>query len=480
MFVGRTEALNRLDGLWQKSTPSLVTVRGRRRIGKSTLVAEFARRTADHFISIDGQAPGEGVNNKVQLRSFVEQLAVQTEAPDVAVKNWLQAFRMLGSSLPKDGRIVVLLDEISWMGGYDKSFAGTLKIVWDKILKKRDNLVLVLCGSVSSWIADNILNGTGFAGRDSLDLVVNELPLSVCKAFWGAAAERTSTSEMLDVLSVTGGVPKYLEELNPSLSADENIRQLCFTREGMLFRDFNQIFSQIFGKKAVARKSLLHTLAYGAKSAAEIAEALGSERNGHLVDYLTELEQAGFVSKDSGMNPCTGQQGRAVRYRLKDNYTRFYLHHVEPNAKEIEAGLFKYDSLAALKGWDTVKGLQFENLVVSNFRSLLPVLGIDGASLLSAAPYRRAREGAVRGVQVDLLIQTKTTAYVVEIKRRESIGAEIAPEIAEKVKAVGFRSGASVRTVLVYDGALAPSVRTEHLLDCVVPANLLFESQRYE
>jgi hypothetical protein len=340
MFVGRTEALKRLDGLWQKSTPSLVTVRGRRRIGKSTLVAEFARRTADHFISIDGQAPGEGVNNKLQLRSFIEQLAVQTDAPDVSVKNWLQAFRMLGNSLPKDGRIVVLLDEISWMGGYDKSFAGTLKIVWDKILKKRDNLVLVLCGSVSSWIADNILNGTGFVGRDSLDLVVNELPLPVCKAFWGAAAERTSISEMLDVLSVTGGVPKYLEELNPSLSADENIRQLCFTREGMLFRDFNQIFSQIFGKKAAARKSLLHALAYGAKSATEIAEALGSERNGHLVDYLTELEQAGFVSKDIGMNPCTGQPGRAVRYRLKDNYTRFYLHHVEPNAKEIESGLF--------------------------------------------------------------------------------------------------------------------------------------------
>ena len=400
---------------------------------------------------------------------------MQTEAPDVAVKNWLQAFRLLASSLPKDGRIVVLLDEISWMGGYDKSFAGTLKIVWDKIIKKRDNLVLVLCGSVSSWIADNILNGIGFAGRDSLDLVVNELPLSVCKAFWGAAAERTSTSEMLDVLSVTGGVPKYLEELDPSLSADENIRQLCFTREGMLFRDFNQIFSQIFGKKALARKSLLQVLAHGAKSAAEIAEALGTERNGHLVDYLIELEQAGFVSKDSGMNPCTGRPGRVVRYRLKDNYTRFYLHHVEPNAKEIEAGLFKYDSLAALKGWDAVKGLQFENLVVSNYRSLLPVLGIDGASLLSAAPYRRAREGAVCGVQVDLLIQTKTTAYVVEIKRRESIGAEIAQEIAEKVKAVGFRSGASVRTVLVYDGALAPSVRTEHMLDFVVPANLLFE-----
>ena len=474
MFVGRTEALDRLGGLWQKSTPSLVTVRGRRRIGKSTLIAEFARRTADHFISIDGQAPGDGVNNKVQLKSFMEQLAMQTEVPDVAVKNWLQAFRMLGSSLPRTGRVMVLLDEISWMGGYDKSFAGTLKIVWDKMLKKRDNLVLVLCGSVSSWIADNILNGTGFVGRDSLDLVVNELPLSVCRAFWGAAAERTSISEMLDVLSVTGGVPKYLEEINPSLSSDENIRQLCFTREGILFRDFNQIFNQIFGKKAMERKSLLRAIAYGSKSAAEIAEAMGSERNGHLVEYLTELELAGFVSKDSGVNPSTGLPGRTVRYRLKDNYTRFYLHHVEPNAREIESGLFKYDSLSALKGWDSVKGLQFENLVVSNFRSLLPVLGIDGASLLSATPYRRAREGATCGVQVDLLIQTKTTAYVVEIKRRDSIGAEIAAEINDKVKAVGFRSGVSVRTVLVYDGMLAPSIRTEHMLDFVIPADRLF------
>ena len=151
------------------------------------------------------------------------------------------------------------------------------------------------------------------------------------------------------------------------------------------------------------------------------------------------------------------------------------LHHVEPNAKEIEAGLFKYDSLSALRGWETMKGLQFENLVVSNFRSLLPALGIDGASLLSAAPYRRAREGENRGVQVDLLLQTKTTAYVVEIKRRENIGTEIAAEIGGKAKAVGFRPGTSVRTVLVYDGTLAPAVRTEHMLDFVIPAERLFE-----
>ena len=136
MFVGRKDILDRLDGLWRKSTPSLVTVRGRRRIGKSTLVEQFARQTADHFISIEGQAPGKGVNNKLQLRSFVEQLSAQTNAPDVPVANWFQAFQLLANALPQGGRVVVLLDEISWMGGYDVGFAGTLKTAWDSLSRR--------------------------------------------------------------------------------------------------------------------------------------------------------------------------------------------------------------------------------------------------------------------------------------------------------------------------------------------------------
>ena len=474
MFVGRKDILLRLEGLWRKAVPSLVTVRGRRRIGKSTLVEEFARQTADHFIAIEGQAPGNGVNNKTQLRSFVEQLSTHTNAPDVPVANWLQAFQLLANALPKDGRVVVLLDEISWMGGYDATFPGTLKVAWDRMLKKRNNMVLILCGSVSSWIAENILNGTGFVGRDSLDFVVEELPLKVCKAFWGGAAGQVSMQDVLDVLSITGGVPKYLEEIDPSIPAEENIRQMCFTREGILFRDFNQIFSQLFGMKTEARKAIMRAIAYGSKSAAEIAETMGVERNGHLVDSLAELELAGFIAKDGGVNPCTGRDGRIVRYRLKDNYSRFYLHHIEPNAKAVEAGLFQYGSLSSLKGWNAIKGLQFENLVVSNFKSLLPMLGIEGASLLSAAPYSRAGSGAKRGVQIDLLLQTKTTAYVIEIKRRERFGEEIVDEINAKVDAVGFRTGMSRRTVLVYDGTLAPNVRTEHLLDFIIPIDRLF------
>ncbi len=472
-FFGREKILNRLEALWQKSTPSLVTVRGRRRIGKSTLIAEFARRTADHFISLEGQAPATGVTGKTQLKSFAEQLSIQTNVPNVRVTGWLQAFQLLDNALPREGRTIVLLDEISWMGEGDRSFAGTLKIVWDKMLKKHPNLILVLCGSVSSWIAENILQGTGFVGRDSLDIVVDELPMKECVAFWRDAKNRTATHEILDFLSVTGGVPKYLEELNPSKTADENIRELCFTREGLLFRDFNQIFNSIFGRKSDDRREILEMLTAGSRSVSELAERLGKQRNGHLGDTLEELELAGFIAKDWGVNPQTGRVERTARYRVKDNYTRFYLHHVAPVAKQIQSGLFAFDSLGELKGWSTIRGLQFENLVIANYRALLPILGIDGASLVSAAPYRRAARTSEAGVQVDLLLQTQSTAYVVEIKRQAAVREDVVGEIHEKIARMGFRRTTSVRTVLVYDGALAPRIQREHQLDFTIPAERL-------
>ena len=122
---------------------------------------------------------------------------------------------MLDERIPKEGRTVVLLDEISWMGSRNPDFAGYLKTAWDKRLKKHDNLVLVLCGSVSSWIADNILDSTGFVGRDSLDIEVGELSLAESVKMLGGSDGHISSREIFDFLSVTGGVPKYLEEIHP-------------------------------------------------------------------------------------------------------------------------------------------------------------------------------------------------------------------------------------------------------------------------
>ena len=473
MFYGREDDLADLKGLWKKQTASLVTCRGRRRIGKSTLIEEFARRSDARFIEIEGVAPRKGMTNDDQLRAFSRQLDAATGCgksdfpPD-----WFDAFMRLDKAID-DRHTVVLLDEISWMGRFDPDFPGILKTVWDTLLKKHRNLILVLCGSVSTWIEANILNNTGFVGRAAQNITLKELPLDCCMRFWGRSAERTAPSEVIDVLSVTGGVPRYLEELDPSLSANENIRKMCFIPKAMLRDDFSKIFNSIFGDNAMYKKRILEVLASSPLTLSEIAAAIGIERGGVISSHLDELAIAGFIAEDAGLNPSTGKAAKSVRYRISDNYTRFYLRYIQPNERAIDMGVFRFSGLAALPGWETILGLQFENLVANNLTSLLPKLGMNRTMLKSAAPWRQMPTARKKGCQIDLLLQCDRCIYIVEIKRRREIGREVADEVAAKVKALAMPRDISVKTALVYDGHLAPAVEAEGYFDAVIPISEL-------
>ena len=255
-FIGRAEELEWLEGLWNKASSSLVVCSGRRRIGKSTLIEEFAARSRCVFIEIAGLAPDEKMTDEKQRKNFCESLAAQTGRPEAMADSWPKAFDALADAIRGNAKTVVLLDEISWMGGLEPSFPAMLKNAWDMKFSRRSRLVFVVCGSVSAWIGKNILRSKAFVGRVSLALDLKELPLRDCAAFWGERAERTSSRDMLDILSVTGGVPKYLAETNPRLSADENIRRMCFLPQGFLFGDFDRIFRDVFKRTAESKRRI--------------------------------------------------------------------------------------------------------------------------------------------------------------------------------------------------------------------------------
>lgn len=467
MFYGREEQVARFEALWRKPVASLVVCRGRRRIGKSTLIERFARTSGAAFVKIEGLAPDEGMTNRRQLDNFAARLSRIAGRKMPRFSDWTEAFERLAESLKRE-KTVVLLDEISWMGGYDRTFPAQLKVAWDNLFNRRRNLVFFVCGSVSSWIHKNILRSRGFVGRISLDTVVDELPLCECVKFWGKRAARLATSDIVDVLSVTGGVPRYLEEVDPSLSADENIRRMCFLPDGYLFREFGELFNDVLSEKAPLKRAILEALADGPLGGTELAVRIKAERNGHFSEVLNELEIAGFLGKADGINPATGRRGRVDRYRLRDNYTRFFLKYVAPRVQEIRQGAFLFTTVSALPGWDAIMGLQFENLILNNFTALLPKMGLSDRLFVSAAPYRNARESKGGGCQIDLLIQTRKTAYVVEIKRKREIGVEVCDEVAQKVKRLPVLDGVSVRTCLVYDGLLAPSVVADDFFDSLI------------
>lgn len=467
MFVGREIELAELAALWRKPVASLVTCRGRRRIGKSTLIQEFARISQARFVKIEGKPPEGKMSNRSQLDSFGEQLSAVTGRRADRFENWNQAFAALDKCIGGQ-RTVLLLDEISWMGRYATGFAGDLKIAWDNLFKRHPRLIVFLCGSVSTWISTNILNNTGFVGRASLNMVVRELELADCVKFWGRKAARTSTRDIVDVLSVTGGVPRYLEEIDPALSADENIRRLCFRPDALLRDDFSKIFNVVFGESAVTKRRILELLSVAPQTVSQLAESLEVERSGSLSDHLNDLIVAGFVSEDVGLNPATGKVVKSSRYRVADNYTRFYLKHIGPNGRMIDAGSFGFRGLELLKGWDVIMGLQFETLVLSHLQALLPKLGFGDLQIKSAAPYRQTATQRKRGCQIDLLIQTDRRVCIVEIKRKREIGCEIIDEVESKVRALDLPRDKTVRTALVYEGKLMPSVRAEEYFDAIV------------
>jgi len=250
------------------------------------------------------------------------------------------------------------------------------------------------------------------------------------------------------------------------------MRGICtFPSGGYLYKDFEAIFSDVFNSETSAKLKLVEVLAEGPASLSELAAAAGLELNGHVSADIKELCAAGFVASSEGLNPSTGKPARETRYRLRDNYIRFYLKFIRPKKAAIRSGLYKFKSMENLAGWDAILGLQFENLILNNLSTLAPHLGLGSSIVTSAAPYYRKGRKRGEGVQVDLLVQTAKSVCVVEIKRKKRIDESVEAEVCEKLNRLKLTRNVSRRTALVYAGTLSQSVQDGGFFDFIVPAS---------
>lgn len=467
-FIGRQSELSRLNGFLNKRSASLIVVRGRRRIGKSRLLKEFGKQMKSFFFSGLPPKLKTKITDAAQKKEFVTQL-LQQGIPGVNPDDWSNLFWHLAQHT-KDGRVLIVLDEISWMGSKDSNFLGKLKNAWDLHFSNNPQLILVLCGSISSWIEKNILSSTGYLGRVSLDLCLEELPLDDCTAFWEPYKNRISPYEKFKILSVTGGVPLYLELMRPELSAEENIRDICFTRGGLLVREFKQIFSDLFLRKSNSYKEIVECLAEGPKELLEISEELKKSKGGIYSEYINDLVEAGYVKRDFTWHLDTEKVAKHTKYRLSDNYLRFYLKYIDPNHMQIENGLFSYPSLTSLPGWEAIMGLQFENLVVHNRKLIWKMLGIDPNDIIMDGPFFQTHTKARPGCQIDYLIQTRfNTLYICEIKfSKNTIGAAVIEEVEKKRSRLTIPKHCSTRPILIHVNGVEENLVDTRYFDKII------------
>ncbi len=457
-FIGRHQELAELNKLFKKKAASLVVVQGRRRIGKSRLIEEFAKNNT--FYTFSGLVPTEFTTLQSQLDEFSRQLSFQTGLPEIKANDWSKLFLLLAEKLRK-GKIIVLFDEISWMGSKDPDFLGKLKNAWDLYFKKNPELIFVLCGSASVWIEENILSSTGFLGRISYRLTLDELSLSECNQFWPKAGGRISAYEKLKVLSVTGGIPRYLEEIKPSLSSEENIKDLCFMKGSPLVNEFNEVFSDLFFKKNATYKKIVQTLSERSLEIKEICEGLSVKRTGFMSKCLEDLIKSGFLTRDYTWQLKSGTPSKLSHYRLSDNYLRFYLKYIDKNVEKIKSNEYIFKTLGSLVNFETIMGFQFENLVLKNRTFIKKILGISLDDVVSDNPFFQRKTARLPGCQIDYLIQTKFNHfYLCEIKfSKREINASVISELEKKIKNFHYPKGYSCRAVLIHVNGVTEEVK---------------------
>ena len=157
-IIGRKEEMDALARIWESRQSEFVAVCGRRRVGKTFLVREYFEEQM--VFQVSGIANG---NTSEQLKNFYYTLRRYDASVSEAPKDWIDAFELLIqylASLPM-GRKVVFLDELPWMDTAGANFISALEHFWNGWASARKDIVLIVCGSATSWMMDKLINNHG-------------------------------------------------------------------------------------------------------------------------------------------------------------------------------------------------------------------------------------------------------------------------------------------------------------------------------
>ncbi len=381
--------------------------------------------------------------------------------PKITTDDWSELFVLLNERT-SHGEVFVVLDEITWMGSKDPDFLGKLHYAWEKFFSNNPKLTLIICGSISAWIEENILSSTGYFGRVSLEINLEELTIKECNELLNDIGFKRSAFEKLMLLSITGGIPWYIEQINSTLSASENIQNLCFTKDALLVKEFGYIFNDLFKERRKdIQKRIVMELVNGPMTHEGIAKKLNYSRSGVLTEYLEELMSSGFVVQNFLWDlKSLNEMKKNARYRLRDSYLKFYLKNIEPSLSKINKGKYIGIDITSLAGWDTNMGLQFENYVINNSKMIYQSLGINPAEIVMDGPFLQTKTTQQKGCQIDYLIQTKfKTLYICEIKfSRNQLGVNVVNSMMEKISRLKLPYGFSCIPVLIHANQVSTEV----------------------
>lgn len=394
LIIGRNKEQQTLNDLVESKRPEFLAVYGRRRVGKTYLIKEyFNHRFAFYSSGVIGG------NIKTKLKVFNDSLIEYGSPIKTRPNDWFEAFARLKQLIDKStivdsasGKIVIFLDEVPWMDSPRSDFKAALDLFWNTYASSNPRILLIVCGSATSWVIDNIIDDVGgFYKRVTRTMKIEPFSLGECEKLLTLNDINYTRADISLCYMIFGGIPYYLNLLNRRLSLAQNINELLFKENGALHFEYNILFSSLF-KNHQVHMNLIEKISQN-KSGITRDEIIDDElKSGSVLSKaLKELEQCGFIRTYNNFSKTK----RNIIYQLIDPFTYFCLNLLNKNQ------IKDWNLFINTPGYFTWCGTSFEILCLNHLRQIKKTLDIYG---VQSNDYAFKSKSKKNGCQIDLLI----------------------------------------------------------------------------
>ncbi|MEZ4733523.1 MAG: ATP-binding protein [Caldilineaceae bacterium] len=354
-FVNRERELADLEDLWQRTGTQLVVVYGRRRTGKTTLLAHFLRDKS-HLFWVADRFPATTLLGDLSRTIHAYQHPELPVDPAFTYPNWEMLFRALGT-LARERRIGVVLDEFPYAVEAEPALPSLLQRLWDQDLKN-SHLFLVLCGSHIGMMERELMSYRApLYGRRTGQILLRPMEFSALRKyfnFWNHIQQVTA-------YAILGGVPSYWEQFEPRHTIEANVRERILRSNNLLYMEpAFLVYEEL--REPRNYLGILRAIGQGHRQMRDIAEASGVSRT-NLSKYLETLRDLRLVERRVPVTERNPEQSRRGLYHLSDNFLEFYFRFVAPFTADLEQGYLE-------RAWQAIEQQLNAFVGVTAFESL--------------------------------------------------------------------------------------------------------------
>ncbi len=401
-ICGREKEIDMLDELLKSKSADLLVVYGRRRVGKTFIIQTYLH---DHMVFHLTGMYQAGLKEQLQQFSLALQQASRSAMALRPPLNWIDAFQALQAYLSpmlQKKKLVVFLDEFPWLDGRKSGFLSAFEHFWNNWASRQPQLLMVVCGSSASWMLSKIINNKGgLHNRITAKMPLAPFTLAETEEYLKSTGCKLDRYQILQVYMAFGGIPHYLKTVGKDKSAAQVIERTCFSRQGLLTGEFDNLYNSLF-ELADNHIKVVRALAAKGKgyTRQELITVCGLSSGGRATVVLEELEKSGFIQATVPY----GKIAKDVIYRLIDEFSIFYLKFMDKRkrgGKDVWARISEEPSYAI---WC---GIAFEAVCLKHVEQIMEGLKIRKGAEIAAWRYVPAKGSKEKGAQIDLIIDRK-------------------------------------------------------------------------